>query len=310
MAKENGVQVVHTYLQWSEIEPTPGERLWEWQDFLMGYRFQEGFEVSLVVNVIHTAVRGSIPEDLEDRAFDDPEFIERFISFILDLLDRYPVTYLSIGNEVNDYFINHRDEIPAYQTFFQEVKEAIEEEHPEVKVAMTFAYHDAERDNALDIIEQLNLGDFLPFTLYIYSPGFKFDRDPAELETYFDRMLNLAEERPVAVVEIGWSTADSLEGSQADQADFLRQAFHLLAVHREKVEFLAWFALHDHKPENTYESALSFIPNRPDLAEDEDFMTIFVDFLNYLGLREMDGTPKEAWGVFQEVSQRYLESLP
>lgn len=29
-----------------------------------------------------------------------------------------------------------------------------------------------------------------------------------------------------------------------------------------------------------------------------------------MGLREMDGTPKAAWGVFQEETQGYLESLP
>ncbi len=39
-------------------------------------------------------------------------------------------------------------------------------------------------------------------------------------------------------------------------------------------------------------------------------MSVFVDFLNYFRLRESDGTPKEAWGVFQEESIRYLESIP
>lgn len=300
MAKENGVQVVHTYLQWGEIEPAPGERFWEWQDFLMGYRIQEGFEISLVVNVIHTAVRGSIPEDLADKEFDDPEFIQRFTTFILDVLDRYPITYLSIGNEVNDYFVTHRYEIDSYQTFFLEVKRAIEEQHPDVKVGMIFAYHDAVTTNSVDIIKRLNLGDFLPLTLYIYNSEFRFNREPSELENYLDRILDLAGETPVAIVEIGWNTAESLEGNQADQAEFLQEAFRLLAQHRERIEFLSWFALHDHKPENSYESALSFIPNRSDLAEDEEFMSVFVDFLNYLGLREMDGTPKEAWRVFPE----------
>ena len=310
LAKENGVQVIHTYLRWDEVEPAPGERFWEWQDFLLGYRLHEGFEISLVVNVIHTAVRGSIPEDLSDKDFDDPEFIQRFTDFILDVLDRYPVQYLSIGNEVNDYFMDHRSEIPAYERFFQEVKSAIQEEHPNVKVGMTFAYHDAESSNSVDIVQRLNVGDFLPVTLYLYNQGFTFDRDPAELEGYIDRILNLAGDKPVAIVEIGWNTSENLKGNQSDQAEFLREAFRLLALHRDKIEFLAWFALHDHKPENTYESALSFIPHRPDLADNEEFMEIFVDFLNYLGLREMDGTPKEAWFVFQEESREYLDSIP
>ena len=105
MAKENGVQVLHTYIRWGEVEKSAGERTWEWQDALMGYRFHEGFEVSLVVNVIHTALRGSMPGDLRDQAFDDPEFIQRFtdllifwnvILFNISVLEMRSTTTLSI----------------------------------------------------------------------------------------------------------------------------------------------------------------------------------------------------------------------
>jgi hypothetical protein len=311
LAKTNGVQVVHSYLLWGQVEEDPGEYNWDWQDALMGYRFHEGFEVSLVINLIHTTVRGPIPEDLQDRAFDDPEFIERFTSFVLELLERYPVQYLSIGNEVNDYFITHRDEIPAYQTFFTEVKNAIQKQHPDVMVGMTFAYHDAEYSNSLDIIRQLNLGDFLPLTLYIYSrPGFVFDQDPTELEGYFNRILELAGDTPVALVEIGWNTAESLGGNQEDQAAFVREVFRLLDQHSEQIQYIAWFELHDTLPENSRQAALTFIPEGSQLLDDEEFMAEFVDFINYLGLFESDGTPKEAWFVFQEEAGFYLLNQP
>jgi len=306
LAKENGVQVMHGYLAWGEIEPTYGERNWVWQDALMGYRFHEGFEVSLAVNVIHTTRRGPLPEDLKGKAFDDPEFIDRFSEFILEVLDRYPVQYLSIGNEVNDYFVNHRDEIPAYKTFFLTVRDRIHEEHPDVKVAMTFAYHDAERMNAVDIIRELNLGDFLPVTLYLYNPPFNFDRDPAELEAYLDRVLDLAGEKRAAFVEIGWNTSESLSGNESDQEEFVREAFRLLALYRDRIEFLAWFDLHDSLPENAYESALTFLPPNAPQISDEVFMDDFVDFLTYLGLRNSDGTPKLGWFAFQEEAKTYL----
>ena len=264
IAKENGVQVLHSYIQWGEVEKKAGERIWEWQDALMGYRFHEGFEVSLVVNVIHTALRGSMPEDLRDKAFDDPEFIQRFTDFILDVLERYPVQYLSIGNEVNDYFVYHRDEIAAYKTFFLTVQGAIKERYPQVMVGMTFAYHDAETTNSIDIIQELDLGDFLPITLYLYSPGFQFDRDPTELEAYLDRILDLAGEKPAALVELGWNTSESLSGTQQDQEIFVRETFRLLALHRDQIEFISWFALHDSKLENSAEAALTFLPEDSD----------------------------------------------
>jgi hypothetical protein len=309
LAKENGVQVLHSYLLWGEVEPTEGERVWEWQDALMGYRLHEGFEISLVVNLIHTSLRGPMPEDLADMDFDDPEFIERFSTFMLEVLDRYPVQYLSIGNEVNDYFISHRDEIPAYRTFFLAVKDRIQQEYPDVKVAMTFAYHDAERTNSLDIIDELNLGDFLPLTLYLYSPPFNFDRDPFELERYFERILDLAGETPLAFAEIGWNTAETLSGSEQDQAEFVREAFRLLSINRDRIEFMAWFNMHDIDLETASQSALSFIPANAPLIQDQVFMRDFVDFLTYLGLRESDGTPKPGWFAFIEESERYLAAF-
>ena len=306
LAKENGVQVIHSYLSWGEIEPVQGQRVWEWQDALMGYRFEEGFEVSLVVNLIHTSLRGPMPEDLVGREFDDPEFIARFTDFILEVLDRYPVSYLSIGNEVNDYFVGHREEIPAYRDFFLAVQDRIHREHPDVQVGMTFAYHDAERTNALDIIQELNLGDFLPVTLYLYSPLFTFDRDPTELEPTLERILDLAGEKRIAFVEIGWNTAASLSGNEVDQEAFVREAFRLLADYQDRIEFLAWFNLHDNIPENTYETAYSFLPEGAPQARDDKFMQDFVDFLSYLGLRTSDGGPKPGWVAFQEEASKYL----
>lgn len=309
LAKENGVQVMHSYLSWGEVEPTKGERIWEWQDAMMGYRIHEGFEISLVVNLIHTSLRGPMPADMAEKDFDNPEFIERFTEFILEVLNRYPVQYLSIGNEVNDYFVHHRDEIPAYQSFFLAVKESIHQEHPDVQVAMTFAYHDAEKTNALDIIDKFNLGDFLPLTLYLYSPRFNFDRDPAELEGYLDRILEQADGKPIAFAEIGWNTAESLRGSEQDQESFVREVFRLLALHRDQIEFIAWFNLHDSDPENSYQAALTFLPPNSYLIQDEIFMNDFVDFLTYLGLRENDGDPKPSWFAFVEESEKYLEEF-
>jgi hypothetical protein len=300
--------VSHLYLTWGDVEQEAGSYQWEWFDHLMGLNSGEGFEVSLVINVIHTTVRSPVPPDLADVPFDDPAFVRRFTAFVLTLLDRYPgqIAYLSIGNEVNDYFVEHQDEVESYRAFFLAMKKAIGARHPGVKVGMTFAYHDAERQGALDIVRRLNVGDFTPYTLYIYSEGFRFDREPGELEDYLERMLALAGDKPVAIVELGWNTAPSLGGSEDDQVAFVREAFRLLARHRGRIEYLTWFTLHDGRPENCRQAALSFIPHRPDLAENEAFMRPFTDFICYLGLRRGDGTPKLGWQVWQEEAGEYL----
>lgn len=312
LAKESGVQVVHTYQNWAAIESQPGQYGWGWQDYLMDLYKYEGFEVSLVFDPIHTTVRGETPPDLAGLPFDNPRFIRRFTDFILAFLDRYPdqVRYLSLGNEVNDYFVNHREEIDAYAAFFLAVKEAIAARHPEVLVSMTYAYHDAESQDSLDVIERLNMGDFLPFTLYIYGDGFRFDRGVDELGGYIERMSAFAGEKPYAIVELGWSTSPALGASQDDQVAFIQELFSLLPQNRSRILYLSWFSLHDGLPENCHQAALSFIPHLPALAEDEAFMSSFVDFLCYLGLRESDSTPKPGWDAWQGGAARYLEMSP
>jgi hypothetical protein len=312
LAKESGVQVVHTYQNWAAIERQPGQYSWSWQDYLMDLYHGEGFELSLVFDLIHTTVRGDTPYDLANLPFDNPLFIQRFTDFILAFLDRYPdqVHYLSIGNEVNDYFVNHRGEVDAYRTFFLSVKNAIATRHPDVLVSMTYAFHDAENQDSLGVVQQLNLGDFLPFTLYIYGDGFRFDRQAAELGGYLDRMLAFAGEKPLAIAELGWSTSANLGASQGDQAAFVQEVFNLLPQYRSQVLYLTWFSLHDGVPENCRQAALSFIPHLPELAEDKVFMSDFINFLCYLGLRESDGTPKLGWDAWQGGAARYLENSP
>ena len=68
---------------------------------------------------------------------------------------------------------------------------------------------------------------------------------------------------------------------------------------------MTWFTLHDAQPDNCHDIALSFIPHRPDLAEDEAFMSPFTDFICYLGLHHGDGSPKPAWDVWLDEARAY-----
>jgi len=67
--------------------------------------------------------------------------------------------------------------------------------------------------------------------------------------------------------------------------------------------------MHDSLLENAYQAALTFIPPDTVLTEDEAYMRDFVDFLNYMGLRANDGSPKMGWFVFQDESTIYLEEF-
>ena len=143
--------------------------------------------------------------------------------------------------------------------------------------------------------------------MYLYNQGFHFRRDPAEIGDYLDRMVTLAEGTPIVITETGWSTAPELDGSEEDQAEYVRQLFAALSERREEIGFVSWFVLHDPQPESCESDALTFFEpgTEPDLNSDS--MQAFVTFICYFGLRHSDGTPKQAWDVWVQEAQAYLE---
>jgi hypothetical protein len=252
-------------------------------------------QLSIVVSVIHTTVRGRIPPDLIGLSFDEPVFVQRLSDFLSAFAERYAgqLHYLSIGNEVNNYFATHRDEIPAYRFAFEQTRDAIHEVNPHLPVGIIFAYHDAETLDAIDVIQELNRGDYVAYTMYLYNEGFHFWRDPAEIGGYLDRMLDLVGDTPVVITETGWSTATELDGSEEGQAEYVREFFSALDERRERIGFVSWFAMHDPTPESCERDGFTFF--EPGTEPSGEYMDAFVTFICYFGLRHSDGTPKPAW---------------
>jgi len=307
LARQSGVQVSHYYFHWGDIEKEPGVYDWTVPDYIVEANALEDLQLSIVISVIHTTVRGRIPDDLIGLAFDDPIFMERLSSFFSVFAERYEgrLHYLSVGNEVNNYFVSRRDEIPAYITAFEKTRNAIHEVNPGLPVGIIFAYHDAETLDTIDVIEQLNRGDFIAYTIYLYNEGFHFRRDPGEIGEYLDRMISLAKDTPIVITETGWSTATLLEGSEEGQAEYARQLFAALDERREKIGFVSWFVLHDPQPESCSRDIYTFF--EPGTEPEGEFMEAFETFICYFGLRQSDGTPKAAWKVWQEEAKAYYK---
>ncbi len=305
LARKSGVQVSHYYLQWGDVEKSPRGYDWTVPDYIFEAQSLEDLQVSLVVSVIHTTVRGHIPSDLAGLSFDAPRFAGRLSDFLSALAARYAgqIRYLSIGNEVNDYFAGRRDEIDAYASAFDQARQAIHAVNPDLPVGIVFAYHDAETLNTLDVIRTLNRGDFIAFTFYLYNEGFHFTRDPALIGEYMDRMLDLAGDTPMAIVETGWSPASELDGSEEGQAEYVRQVFAALDERRERILFVSWFDMHDSRRQTCEQQALTFF--EPGTEPGPAAMDAFVTFICYFGLRRADGTPKPGWDVWAQQAQEY-----
>ncbi|HID73055.1 TPA: hypothetical protein EYP38_03875, partial [Candidatus Micrarchaeota archaeon] len=79
------------------------------------------------------------PEGVEP-SLADPEFRRLYIMEARSIADEFHPQYMSLGNEINDYFILNPDEYDEYLTLFDEAYSGIKEVSPETKVFVVFSY--------------------------------------------------------------------------------------------------------------------------------------------------------------------------
>jgi hypothetical protein len=306
-AHDAGVQATHTYLTWGNVETEPGIYDWIFADVLIDSMSLEGLRQSLVIDFIHTSVPGDTPEDLTGRGFSDPEYRQRATAFAVAAAERYgdELDYLELGNEVNIYFHDHPEDLEPYLEFVREAREAIHVARPDLPVGTVVAFHELINSDELDALDAYKFGEFLAYTYYPHSAGFRYDGDPEVFAGVLDQMIERSGEMPFIIVENGWATADSLGGSEERQADYVRATFAALAAHRGSFGWHLWFGFHDGEQSICEEGGLSFLPPGTDPASLGDSWGAFVDYLCTLGLKHYDGTPKLGWDVFKEELAKY-----
>ncbi len=310
IARNSGIQITHYYQVWGQVETSEGTRDWIVPDYMMNFIRSKGLEISLVFNIIHTSVVGELPEDLTFTKFDDPELISRFTDFVLEYIERYKdvITYVEIGNEVDIYLNTHPEHLQNFKSLYQQVYGSIKENYPDLPVGTIFAYHDMKNNNAFWVYHNLSIGDFDDFTLYIYNPGFIFNRDPVEIKQHLEEIEALTGDRKFGLEEIGWSTSPRLQGRQQDQVETVKYFFEYLQEAPERLQFMNFFILHDGTYENCIEQAKSFLEPDSPMLENQEFMDIFSDFLCQLGLFRNDGIAKLAWGEWVKQAKDYKEA--
>jgi hypothetical protein len=297
IAREGGAQITRTFVSWTDIESRKGRRDWEGTDGMMQLVRGQGLRVVVSFNAIHTAVRGPLPDDLRFKGWNDAALIDRFSDFVVAFLQRYAdlVDYVELGNEVNAYFTRHPDEMASYREFFTAVRARIRKQFPDVKVGLVFAFHEMQARGDFSVYEQLRVGDYDGFTLYVYRGRFRFDRPAQDVADALEQIARLTGAREFAVDEIGWSASPALGGSEVSQRDAVAAAFDFLDRAPGRLLFMNWFGLHDGRRHDCDRIARTFVKPGDAMSGDADAMRVFSDYLCNLGLRANDGKPRAAW---------------
>ena len=246
-----------------------------------------GFTQQLIgLQVINTVVR-DVPADLATTPWDTAVMRSRFKA-VLDQLApglKGRVTYLSIGNEV-DVHLASTGEWASYKVFLDDVAAYARTKWPGVKVGTTLTFGGAQA-HPTEAAQLTSACDVLIFTYYPLGPGF-IPQAPSRPATDLPAMVALAGGRPVVVQEFGYpADAVTLGSSEAAQATFITSGLTTWAsLSATEMPFLNVFLLHDFDP-GTVNTLAGFYG----LPSDAGFKA----YLGSLGLRQNDGTPKQAW---------------
>lgn len=296
-----GVEFTGLHLPWTAIEDSPGS----YRDpdgvlnTLDSYLNQQGWRLTLTLRPIDLTGK-TVPADLQDVRFNDPEFISRFITvldFALSQVDHRLLTSLQIGNEIDGY--DTSAEPPTfwadYAMFLAAVREHVHDHYLGLRVGFTGTLAgmlNFEGSVFEDLAEQV---DVVGVTYYPIDGDFKAHAP----ESVHDDLANLVAKFPdntIFLQEVGYPTGKRNASSQTQQAAFICACFQAWDDHAEQIELMNWVRLMDRTEQGAEDLA------GPYGLSDRNFLS----FLRTLGLREVEGagTDKVGFVTLQEELQR------
>lgn len=302
-AASTGIGRSNVYLSWPNIEPTQGKYNWSTSDIIMGLNREQQLNVTLYFSVINNRVFGPFPDWMNKPQLDQ-KLENETVSTLDAILSRYYIVdYVIIGGNVDIYFKDHPDEISKYVDFFNGVYSKLKEKHPNVKFGNWFSLNDIVNHYENDIVSKLNQGDFVAYSYAPVDLLYYQNEGPDEKIKNLQKMIDLAKDKKIALIEVGWSTNRSVNGTTEDQVKFMKNVYDFYRKNQSQFEFLTWYRQYDRPIETCYNSLNQ---ESGSMFGNEIVLNNTASYLCGTGLIDVDKNPKPAWNELK----RQIESSP
>lgn len=300
-AINTGMTVGRLQIDWPELEPSPNtydkvnfeQRLAEMQ--------AQGLQTFLLISAYDSG-EPVVPDDLQNKDFDDPEFILRFknlMDWVIPLLVEYDGFLISISNEAENSF----GEVPGLDNqmliFLQDIKKHVHQINENIAVTVTISEGSLDEDKP-GIYEIIAECDVVCFNFYgaksqFTPPLYYVAQTESEIKTDIQRMLDVSGEKNIVIQELGmYSGNTTLNSSQEIQKKFF-EVFYTEMKKEERIKAAFIFQLVDWSPEVTE----LFNEMLADEGMPQEFIDQFAESLETMGLIKYDdGTRKKAWNEF------------
>lgn len=271
-----GIDAVTLHYSWPEIETSPGKFNYQLLDKTNSiYR---DVKIIFGINLIETYIK-TVPSDLENIPFDDPVMIARFKKLLDKVFPRLPdlqIMAFVFGNEVTGYLVES-GEWDAYTTFYEAVSTYVKTIHPRIKVGVIGMLDGYMQPT--DKVKTLNRSsDVIALTCYL---------QPGDVKNDFAALTSAYPGRKIYIQEIGYSSSSVLGSSEEKQKDFVKEVFRAWDEHASQIEYLSFYALHDHAREEV-EAVLELMGKK-----DDPDAKINIEIITTLGLRTYPGKGRD-----------------
>ena len=299
-ASSTGIGRSNVYLFWSTLEPQQGQYDWKIPDALMSLNKQNDLKVTLYFSIINNRVFGPFPTWMREPQLDDT-LKEKTVKVLDDVLSRYGIVdHVIIGGEIDAYFRENEKDITKYEEFFTGVYNELKEKHPNVKFGNSFSLHGVLNHQQGDLVGKLNQGDFVAFTYFPVNTLNEIDKTPEDAAKNLEKILDLAGNKQIALMEISWATAESVGGTNDGQVKFMKIVYDFYRKNEPRFEFLTWFRQYD----RPVESCMKSLNTSFDVSFGNEFVIQHTaEYICSAGLIDTNKNPKPAWEEFKKQVQ-------
>ncbi len=292
-AVDAGKTYMHMAPKWNDLEPEPGKYNFEGLDFDVALAEKDGLPIELGIRIIDTNQR-AMPDAYKNWAWDDPRLAEKLVALLKAMGPRLKgnAKWVTIGNEVNPYFGDHKNEISQYVSLIKRVLPTVHEQFPRSLFAINFTSA-AVPQLQNDFAPLVSLVDFLSLTYYPLNSDFTV-KETSQIRGDLEKAIEASGKRKVLFQEIGCPSAKTINSSEAKQAAVFDQVFQVLKEHRNRViaANILWMS-------DLPDSVVQHFGEYYHLANSENFKA----YLATMGLFDKAGKPKPAWTMFEKEAR-------
>jgi len=312
-ASSTGIGRTNLYLFWNLIEPEKGNYDWKQSDLWMDFNKQNNLKVTLYFSIINGKTLGPFPDWIGKPSLGS--ISEDNLIKVLDaILTRYDmIDTVIIAGDTEEYFRYSEQNIPVYKELFDGVYGPLKEKHPDVKFGNAFSLHGIINKNLSHIVEQLDIGDFVAFSYFPVDSLNEIIKTPNEAREDLDTIMKLVPDKKKGIFEISWSTSDFVNGTEAEQTEFVKKVYDFYRTNEPQLEFVTWYRQYD-RPEGTCvmtqektEEQIS-IGGSSDVGNSEFVIERLNHYICNSGLIDINGNKKPAWNEFTKQTQMSTNS--